>query len=652
MPRDLISAVARRNAWITAMLATALGLIASALVTMALAGYVAPAIALLAALVTFATAFAAAWYRTRGRRGSAATARQIERARPSRNIVITAEELRRHPERAAAWISDRIVADAAQATEGLRPDDVAGARGPLLLLLGGIAVCALAALSLGTGKGVTHVAATLREALRPDARSSGGGRFQVVVEPPAYSGREAATLDTPSRLDVLEGSRLTFELPAQGGWVVRFGRAVVPATFVATQSGYFAVEGPPPSAAHLIPLGVTRDREPVVRVEAPARDLLLPNAARTLAIEVAASDDLALSAMELRYTKVSGSGEQFEFEEGTAPLAIERTSQTEWRGRGSLALPQMKLEPGDSLVYRAVARDRRPGDAGNGTSDTYFVEIAGPGQIALDGVEMPPEMERYALSQQMVVQKIERLRAKEQGLAREAVVEEVSTIAAEQRAVRANFIFLMGGHVEDEEVEAEQSHEIQEGRLENTARREITQAIGHMTRAEQALVGVNTGAALPPAKQAVEALQRAFGRSRYLLRSLAVRSRLDPSRRLTGDVTSARAWRRTGTDAESNDGEAARDLLARLMKLASREERDADAGELQALVEAALAIDPDAPIWQEIAEALPKARGSRPALEALIARLSAEVRRTMLPRVTGAAVESPVSRAWRAERRQ
>ena len=59
--------------------------------------------------------------------------------------------------------------------------------------------------------------------------------------------------------------------------------------------------------------------------------------------------------------------------------------------------------------------------------------------------------------------------------------EQTSAIAAEQRAVRANFVFLMGGHVEDEEEEAEQSHEIQEGRLENTARREISRAVSHMT---------------------------------------------------------------------------------------------------------------------------------------------------------------------------
>ena len=104
--------------------------------------------------------------------------------------------------------------------------------------------------------------------------------------------------------------------------------------------------------------------------------------------------------------------------------------------------------------------------------------------------------------------------------------------------MRANFVFLMGGQVEDEEAEAEHSHEIQEGRLENTARREIVDAIQHMGKVEIGLAAINTTAALPPARAAVEALQRAFGRNRYILRTLPVRSRVDPSRRLTGETAS------------------------------------------------------------------------------------------------------------------
>ena len=168
--------------------------------------------------------------------------------------------------------------------------------------------------------------------------------------------------------------------------------------------------------ARLIAVTVVPDRTPVVRIERPARDLLLPDARSSVEVTGSVADDIAIRALTLRYTKVSGSGEQIDFVEGELPLQIARESEQQWRARGAIALPRLGLEPGDSLVYRLVAQDGRTGDAGMAASDTYFVEIAGPGQVPLEGVEMPPEQERYALSQQMIVVKIKRLRERERAL--------------------------------------------------------------------------------------------------------------------------------------------------------------------------------------------------------------------------------------------
>ena len=106
----------------------------------------------------------------------------------------------------------------------------------------------------------------------------------------------------------------------------------------------------------------------------------MPEAKRSRPIKITASDDLALASLELRYTKVSGSGEQFEFVEGALPVRVTRESGRQWRADAQMALATLNLAAGDSLVYRAVARDGRPGDAGMGASDTYFIEIAGPGE--------------------------------------------------------------------------------------------------------------------------------------------------------------------------------------------------------------------------------------------------------------------------------
>jgi len=596
------------------------------------------------ALLTVAAAMALS-HRFRTRRAAAAA---IERAAPScLNVVITAEELERHPERFAAGVARRVPTHAAAAIADLRP----GAVVPLhRIALPLAAALGLSLLSSQPGGQVTREAVdALTRAALPILASTPAVR--VSIEPPSYANRPAVTLTDPVRIEALEGSRIRFEIA--DGWRVRFGTESI-TELSAREPGYFAVEpiggGGEPL---LIPLTVDRDRAPSVHITAPARDLLLPDASRTIPLELSASDDLGLRTLELRYTKVSGAGEHFEFVEGTLPAAIHRTSGLEWKADARLALPSLQLGPGDSLVYRAVARDLRPGDSGAAASDTYFVEIAGPGQVALEGTDMPPELDRYAMSQQMIVVKIEQLRRRQPALDARTLAEEASSIAAEQRTVRANFVFLLGGHVEDEEEEAAQSHEIQEGRLENTARKDINAAITYMTRAEQGLTALNTAAALPPARAAVESLQRAFGRSRYLLRSLAVRSRLDPSRRLTGDLKGAEPWRRAIAEATDRDGEKARDVLRVLIATVGDAKRTGslDSVRLHALAESALKIDPSSAIWQEIAGKIAASKDPQ-SLEQVIAQVSQEALHGTISRTGLSTPRSAVERTFRMERKQ
>jgi hypothetical protein len=264
------------------------------------------------------------------------------------------------------------------------------------------------------------------------------------------------------------------------------------------------------------------------------------------------------------------------------------------------------------------------------------------------------------------VMKIERLQAREKGMAAGAVREEAALIAAEQRAVRANFVFLTGGHVEDEEEEAEHSHEIQEGRLENSARKEIATAIHYMTASAQGLTAVSTGQALPAARAAVEALQRAFGQSRYLLRSLAVQSRIDPSRRLTGKLDAASDWARDVPEApEDPVVAAARGVLAELMRVAgaTADGQAVDPARLSALAEQALAIDPVSPEWQQAAREILAARdtlapgGPPEDVRAALQRAAAPVAQVVQAGARSAAAPgarraSAIERAWAEEVRR
>jgi hypothetical protein len=549
-----------------------------------------------AAGVTALAAAAVAFSHLRRERTAAAAARAFERTDSSlRNLVITAEELTRKEDAPRPYMRARVLADAARRAASIDASTVVPLSRDVILALGSALVAAAAVFIRLPANAASITGSPNPQIARPSAPT-----LTVDIAPPSYTGRPAQHLREPAAIDALAGSEATVRLEGLDAPVIRLNGTVLAssagsARAMLTESGYLAIDAG--SVHRLLPLTVTPDRAPDVRITAPAKDLRVAGAATTIPIAAEAVDDLGLRTLEFRYTVVSGTGEQFTFTEGSLPVTLARGSEQSWRADAVLALDRMKLEPGDALIYRAVAADRRPGDAGVASSDTFFVEIAGPGDVPLEGVDMPPDKERYALSQAMIVLKIQRLQAKERSMARHDVEEAAANIAAEQRAVRANFIFLLGGEVEDEEVEAERSHEIQEGRLANQARREIATATLLMGRVERELAAVSTKQALPPAQEAVKALQRAFGHSRYLLRALPARVRLDPARRLSGDLAAAESWTRalapTAADPAVTAARAAlMDLVAVTRDLAEPAQRQTVFTALTRLAERILAMSP------------------------------------------------------------
>ncbi len=600
----------------------------------------------------------------------------IEQHAPdSRNVIITAEELLR-TERWRAAVRSRVLRDAAAVASTV---DVKRAI-PMGRAAAACATCAsiaIASILFVTPRTLVAIRGAAAGVAGSGDQADGPPAVTAIVTPPSYLRNSPHTLMNPERIDAVSGSMLELRIAGTAAWRLRLGAHAmttartadaVTATAPLIESSYVAIEdasAPASTRRRLIPIVVTPDRAPAIRVDAPGKDLLLRDVRRDIPVSASAEDDFGLRSLELRYTRVSGSGEQFDFQEGTVPLSIDKRSGQTWTGRAALALSTMKLEPGDSLVYRVVGSDARPGDAGTASSDTFFIEIAGPGQVTVEGFELPPDRERYALSQQMIVLKLQRLRARQPSLARSVVEEELGALAAEQRAVRANFIFLTGGHVEDEEEEAEHSHEIQEGRLENSARKEIATAIQFMSRAEQAMIAIETGNALPPARAAVEALQRAFGRNRYLLRTIPVRSRIDPSRRLSGELDrAADAARQVPPATADRIASAARELLNELLVLAPGVAATSTNGQarLTALAERALAVAPADESWQTVSRDLLQLRDAaarRAAraevdarLTAIVGKLRSEARKDS-PAGAAADVRNPALRgAWAQEVRR
>jgi len=615
-PHRVTQDVRRRLMVSTALRATASGLAVGAIAAVfsRVIGWSAASSGFVTLAVTLSAT--AVWFLRRLSRWTlAAAADAIEAHSNCRNVVVTAVELTRYPERAQRWVRERIFADAGHLLDQIDPRTVVPLRRSAVL--SAVALTATLAILLGIDRSARELLRTAPERAARDAGTTLSGEVTATLSPPAYTRQPVRRLSDPERINAVEGTRLRMEIrDVDSSASVRFGSeplrtttasGVAAAEMALTRSGYLAIAVK--DRVRLIPVTVTPDRPPAIRVERPGRDLLLADAASAVGVEAAVTDDFAIADLRLRYTTVSGSGEQFAFRQGEVPVSVTASNRAAWRGRGTIGLPGMQLQPGDSLVYSFVARDERPGGTGTSVSETFFIEIAGPGQVALEATGMPPDQDRYALSQQMIVVKIERLREREQRLTQDALEKEGADIAAEQRAVKANFIFLMGGQVEDEDVEAEQSPEIQEGRLENTARREISRSVDHMTRTEQALTTTDTGSALRQARLAVEALQRAFGRNRYILRSLATRDRIDPSRRLTGKLDGARTSERTQARTEDSSSQKIRDLFNATVAVGD----DLSAGrgvepKLSVLSERALAIDPADATWQRIAKRFETAR--------------------------------------------
>jgi hypothetical protein len=423
----------------------------------------------------------------------------------------------------------------------------------------------------------------------------------VVVTPPEYLGRAPAALEEPQRLEVPHGSHVAIIVSSLAARV----------EVLEPDAPARELTGDPPSVTlraefstvwtiralaadggvvdeRLLPVAIVEDRPPTVRVVEPGGDQTFPDARRRVAVALEAVDDHGLGRLVLRYTRVTGSGETFTFTEGEMPVRIERRSPREWRGAAELDLEALGLEVGDTLVYRAAARDRRPG-AADAVSDSLLIEIGGVAGAATGGFTLPEDEHRHAISQQMVIIKTEALHAARAKMTPEAFLEESHHLSAEQRMVRAEFVFMTGGHVHDEVEEAEASHELAEGRFENEAMVEMLAASAHMSRAERHLVDGDTAQALVAERLALTALQRAFDRRRYFLRTTPERSRIDLDRRLSGSLDDARAWVRDRAPSERDAKELAE--VEQVLRLVDRAAASPEVA-LTDVARAVAAIDP------------------------------------------------------------
>ena len=415
-----------------------------------------------------------------------------------------------------------------------------------------------------------------------DVRVPAGSTLRLVV----HTHLPAVTLDDAA------GAALALERGISAG---TFERTWAPTQSTASALVARAADGTI-GASRLLVVTVVPDEPPTVRVVRPGGDLRLPSADAPIPIEVEATDDHGVAALELRYVRMAGSGESFTFGEGRVPLVDVTAAGPHVRGRLTWSLRALGLAVGESLVYRVVARDDAPG-APPGESESYTIDIGPAFETAGAGAAVAEEDRRYAISQQMVIVHTERALAERDGATGEAWLARTQAIAAEQRMVRAEVVFLSGGEVEDEVEEAARGDEVQEGRLENRGRAEMLRAMGEMSRAEAQLTAGAARAALVFERRALSALLAAFDRRRYFLRTVPERSRIDETRRLTGDRRLAAPGLRVPGDRVDALGRE----RALLFELAAADSVHPAPAALAARV---AALEPGASQWSRLAAAL------------------------------------------------
>ena len=269
----------------------------------------------------------------------------------------------------------------------------------------------------------------------------------VTVTSPRYTGLVAVTSDDPSRVGAVVGSAVHLEGAATGGPVTATAdsaRVAVREAGIRWQADMAMPALPTVVRLHqgarerLLLLEPRPDSAPAVALTAPARDTVLRIAAGALRLGAELADDFGLESGHFEVVISSGEGESVRFRTLTIGRAVLANARTHTLV-GVLRLDSLKLEPGDLLHVRAVARDRNTVTGpGVGASETRAIRIARSGEYDSVDVEGAPPADplKGLISQRMLVILAERLEKQRPSLARATFVDESRRIARDQNTLR------------------------------------------------------------------------------------------------------------------------------------------------------------------------------------------------------------------------
>jgi hypothetical protein len=401
---------------------------------------------------------------------------------------------------------------------------------------------------------------------------SAGSRLEnieAVVTPPAYTGQKPTTLDDPTTISGLTGSRITVRGSGSPSGIT----AAMPGSSVnvgATQGGWSASLVMPAKPAaltlkdrtydRLIVLDPHADAPPKIVLTSPLRDTTLRAAQLVIHLDATATDDIGLNGAYFEYLITTGSGEIFNARTITTPVVTFGGSRN-GTINATLDLASLKLNQGDVVSIRAIAQDRNtltgPGTA---TSDTRTFRIARADEydsVAVDAAA-PLPVDTAAVSQRMLIIRTEKLVKEQKNLTRKELVRRSGEIGDLEDKIRKRVheILFEGEDLFGQEKAGDPLPDIEDMEppddITEGKHPDLVIAYNALWAAVRSLQIAEPAPALPPMREALKALDRVRLANRLYLRGMPPKVVVDIARvRMSGKEKGSANIRTPRTRADS-----------------------------------------------------------------------------------------------------
>ena len=397
------------------------------------------------------------------------------------------------------------------------------------------------------------------------------GDLEARVTPPAYTGERTVTLDDPSSIPALTGSRIVITgNGAASGITGTVGASLL--TAAGTNDGWSLSLAMPARPAALtlkdrqydriIVLEPHPDTPPKIALTSPLRDTTLRAAQLVVELEAKATDDIGLRGAYFEYLITTGSGEIFNARTVTTPVVSFNSSRS-GAIRARLDLGSLKLNQGDVVSIRAIAQDGNTlSGPGLSTSDTRTFRIARAEEydsVAVDAAA-PLPVDTAAMSQRMLIAMTEKLVKEQKKITRKELVSRSGTIGDLEDKIRKRVEQILyeldGGEEGAEEAAAappdpsQDLHEEHEGQAVQNP--DLFEAFNALWAAVRSLQIAEPDSALPPMRVALKALDRARLANRLYLRGMPPKVVVDIARvRMSGKEKGSSNIRTPGTPEDS-----------------------------------------------------------------------------------------------------